>query len=274
MAQLARSRGARVTDRVEDLGPVDGLIAQDAPAALALTAYDAEAPLLFVCHGTGRDGMAPPQGPDLASRVVVMNDRVRERVSALAAGHDVLRLRQPIDMDRFAPRAGPRRQRHARAAARQQPAGQPPRDGPRGLRAGGTRARAGRPPRRGRGRAGARDRRGRPRDRLRPLRARGDGLRAPGLRLRPPRRRRLGHAGQLRGARGRRLRRARHRRGDRPRAPARRSRRLRRRDGAGQPRPRRARARRGPPRAGAGRRAGRGAARAASRRRRWTRSRG
>ena len=62
MAELARSRGVRVAERVEDVGPVDGLIAQDAPAALALTAYDAEAPLLFVCHGTGRDGMAPP-GP-------------------------------------------------------------------------------------------------------------------------------------------------------------------------------------------------------------------
>ena len=109
MADLARGRGARVVERTDDLGEVDALIAQDAPAALALTAHDARAPLLFVCHGTGRDGMAPPQSPDLASAVVVMNERVRARVEALSAGHAVLRLRQPIDMERFAPRAGPRR---------------------------------------------------------------------------------------------------------------------------------------------------------------------
>src|SRR3954451_24913671 len=114
MAELARRRGVRVADRATDLPPEpDALLAQDAPSALAVTERHPETPLVFVAHGATRELMLPPQLPDVAPTVVVMNERVRARVDGLARSHQVVRLRQPVDMDRFAPRrpirARPRR---------------------------------------------------------------------------------------------------------------------------------------------------------------------
>src|SRR3954471_20807682 len=105
MAELARRRGVRVVGRTADLpsGP-EALLAQDAPSALAVTARHPETPLVFVAHGATRELMLPPQLPDVAPVVVVMNERVRARVDAMARAHEVVRLRQPVDMDRFAPR--------------------------------------------------------------------------------------------------------------------------------------------------------------------------
>lgn len=108
MAEVAQARGVRVVTDAAELGAPDALVAQDALSALSVARLGAQAPLLFVCHGTALDVMGPPQAPDVVSRVVAMNERVRARVSALAAGHEVVRLRQPIDMARFLPRGAPR----------------------------------------------------------------------------------------------------------------------------------------------------------------------
>ena len=105
MGANAHDRGVAVSASMAALpGECDAVISQDAVSALTLTERYPRQPLLFVVHGTGRELMAPPQLDGTVSSVVVMNDRVARRVAGLARDHEVLRLRQPIDVDRFNPR--------------------------------------------------------------------------------------------------------------------------------------------------------------------------
>ncbi|MDP9376566.1 MAG: hypothetical protein M3P40_03150 [Actinomycetota bacterium] len=111
MADLAAARGIRVTAALAALPEeCDGVLSQDAVSALVLAERYPHQPLVFVVHGAGRELMVPPQLPGVVSAAVVMNDRVRERVEAMAAGHEVMRLRQPIDSDRFTTRVPIREQ--------------------------------------------------------------------------------------------------------------------------------------------------------------------
>ncbi len=105
MAQVAHARGVVVSANLAALpAECDALVSQDAVSALALTERYPRQPLVFVVHGTGRELMAPPQLAGTVSTVVVMNDRVARRVAGLSRDHEILRLRQPIDVDRFNPR--------------------------------------------------------------------------------------------------------------------------------------------------------------------------
>ena len=106
MGDEARARGLRVTADEAEL-PVDcqAILVQDAVTSHLLAARHPGAPQVFVSHGLGFDLMLPPQLPGLVSTVVAMNERVRRRAAAAAAGHLVVRLRQPVDLDRFSPRA-------------------------------------------------------------------------------------------------------------------------------------------------------------------------
>ena len=105
MAEMAHGRGVAVSPKLAALPDgCDAIVSQDAVSALALTERYPRQPLIFVVHGTGRELMAPPQLEATVSAVVVMNDRVARRVAGLARQHEVLRLRQPIDVDRFNPR--------------------------------------------------------------------------------------------------------------------------------------------------------------------------
>ncbi len=106
MSEEARSRGVRVVGDIESLpAGCDVILVQDAVTSHLLAARYPDTPQVFVSHGIGLDVSLPPQLPGLVSTVVAMNDRVKSRAEAAAAGHRVVRLRQPIDLDRFSPRA-------------------------------------------------------------------------------------------------------------------------------------------------------------------------
>src|SRR4051794_19254937 len=84
----------------------DAAVTQDTAAAYAL-AGRREAPQIFVIHGLASFEQ-PPQALRPASPVIVMNDRIARRAASLASGPEIVRLRQPIDLQRFKP-MGPAR---------------------------------------------------------------------------------------------------------------------------------------------------------------------
>jgi glycosyl transferase family 2 len=106
MAEEAEGRGIQVA-RSESALPerCDAIVSQSAATSPLLAARYRDVPQVFVSHGTGYDFMLPPQLPNLVSKVVALNDRVAARMRAGAAPYEVVRLRQPIDLDRFNPRA-------------------------------------------------------------------------------------------------------------------------------------------------------------------------
>jgi hypothetical protein len=109
MAREAWERGVPVTGRLDELPPsCDALITQFATVALALADRYPRPPHVFVAHSGVIDAMLPPQVEGVVNAVVVMNERVRRRIEALAVRRKVVRLRQPIDMDRFSPRGAAR----------------------------------------------------------------------------------------------------------------------------------------------------------------------
>jgi hypothetical protein len=98
MAELARARGIAVTAEAEELDACDVVLAQDAGVAYTLADRFPGAPQAFVCHAAPPD--RPPAAiPGVAGLVVVLDDRTERRVRALRLDADVLRLRQPIDVD-------------------------------------------------------------------------------------------------------------------------------------------------------------------------------
>lgn len=108
MAMLARRRGIEVVDSVNDLGePADAVLSQDGIVAHDLAAAWPQVPQAFVCHSSLFDVQQPPLVPGIASTVIVLNDRVGRRIEALNADLPVVRLRQPIDTQRFSPRSTP-----------------------------------------------------------------------------------------------------------------------------------------------------------------------
>ena len=102
------------TERGLPLAP--GVIyAQDAYAALLLADLYPLTPQVFALHDDRDELWLPPQLPAVIARVVVFDDRGRERAQAASLVHEIVRLRRPVDTDRFAPLA-PLRDR-PRAAA-------------------------------------------------------------------------------------------------------------------------------------------------------------
>jgi hypothetical protein len=109
MAQVAASRGLRVVTTEHELpGSCDGVVAQDAVVSLILAARYPGTVQVFIAHAPGADFHRPVQLEDVISAVVVLNDRVARRLDGLAQQHEIVRMRQPIDIQRFSPRGGPR----------------------------------------------------------------------------------------------------------------------------------------------------------------------
>ena len=112
-AGFLRARRIDVAIGLDPLPPeCDAVIAQDAVSSLELAERYPRVRQLFVAHAAHLEMWFPPNLPHAIAAVVVMNDRVRARLDALAADHELVRLRQPIDTGRFSPReplARPRR---------------------------------------------------------------------------------------------------------------------------------------------------------------------
>src|SRR5262249_31127676 len=108
LARRAEDGGIRVVSS-EDALPddCDVLYAQDAGSAYLLADRFPGRPQAICMHtgGSQFDRWLPPQVPGVVQAVVVLNDRLVRRANALAHRAEVVRLRQPVDMARFAPRA-------------------------------------------------------------------------------------------------------------------------------------------------------------------------
>jgi hypothetical protein len=85
-------------------GDYDAALVQDAGVSLEIADRHPDTPQLFVAHSAQFDLQAPPRLAGLVKSIVTMNDRVARRMRSFAVDAEVVRLRQPIDTERFAPR--------------------------------------------------------------------------------------------------------------------------------------------------------------------------
>jgi hypothetical protein len=102
MAGFARRQGINVVSRRELPPSSDLLICSDAATCHELARRYPDAARVFVVHSVDFMLQAPPQLHDICQAVVVLNDRVRRAVEARAWHAPIVRLRQPIDLRRFA----------------------------------------------------------------------------------------------------------------------------------------------------------------------------
>ncbi|HVE68403.1 MAG TPA: hypothetical protein VNB64_07465 [Solirubrobacteraceae bacterium] len=111
MADRARERGIVVTGADTELPlEVDGAIVHDEVVALKLAARYPHVPRVFVCHSDRFGIDTPPQVPGMVAAVVAMSDRVARYVEGMAVVPEIVRLRQPIDLERFRPAGSARAQ--------------------------------------------------------------------------------------------------------------------------------------------------------------------
>jgi hypothetical protein len=106
MSEEMVSVGARMALADELTDRPDGVLVQDVGMAYALAERWPGLPQVVVVHSALFDFQLPPMVPVPGSIAVVLNDRVGQRVAAMAMGSDVelVRLRQPIDNVRLFPR--------------------------------------------------------------------------------------------------------------------------------------------------------------------------
>jgi hypothetical protein len=115
MADLAQQRGIVVARDASELPPTcDAVFAQDAIMAGTLAERYPETRLVAFAHSDLFDHQLPVLLPGVVSAVVVGSDRVAARIKALPLDAPIVRLRHPINTERFLPR-GPIRERPRRA---------------------------------------------------------------------------------------------------------------------------------------------------------------
>lgn len=104
LAALVRESGIPVAQDLSEAPDV--VIAQDPMIALDLAQRWPRTPQVYVAHGAELDQGMPPTTPGVTAAAVAMNDRVAQRLAGHAAIPRVVRLRQPVDAQRFR-RRGP-----------------------------------------------------------------------------------------------------------------------------------------------------------------------
>lgn len=102
--ESARERGIAVIGEADLEREYDAALVQDAGVCFQIAERCPGVPQLFVAHSAKFDLQAPPQLDGVVGAIVAMNDRVAERMRSYATEVEVVRLRQPIDTERFAPR--------------------------------------------------------------------------------------------------------------------------------------------------------------------------
>ncbi|MHB8694042.1 MAG: glycosyltransferase family protein [Solirubrobacteraceae bacterium] len=103
-AESADRLGLRVCRSEEELTESpDALVVQDGVVSCLLAERFPSTPQLFVAHSDIFDLQLPPQLPGLVAVVVALYDRVEQRLRALALPSEIVRLTQPIDVERFKP---------------------------------------------------------------------------------------------------------------------------------------------------------------------------
>lgn len=108
LAEEAERRGIRVAAGEDALPDAcDVIYAQDRASAYLLADRFPGRPQALCMHSGSSelDRWQPPQLAGVVSAVVVLHDRLARRAAAFAQSVEVVRLRQPVDLARFAPRS-------------------------------------------------------------------------------------------------------------------------------------------------------------------------
>lgn len=100
-AEVARERGLTLIDEAQLDDEYDAALVQDASVSFQIADRCPGLPQLFVAHSAMFDLQAPPQLDGVVGALVALNDSVAERMRAYAVEVEVVRLRQPIDTERF-----------------------------------------------------------------------------------------------------------------------------------------------------------------------------
>ncbi len=99
-ATAARRRGIELVADLAEAGDLDAALVQDAGTSHELAGRMAELPQVFVAHSETFDLQLPPQLDGQVAAAVALNDRVARRLAALAVPPEIVRMRQPIDIER------------------------------------------------------------------------------------------------------------------------------------------------------------------------------
>lgn len=102
-AGVAEERAIATIGEAELDGDFDAALVQDGGVSYQLADRCPGVPQLFVAHSAKFDLQAPPQLDGMVGIVVALNDVVAERMRRYPVGVEVIRLRQPIDIERFVP---------------------------------------------------------------------------------------------------------------------------------------------------------------------------
>ena len=113
-ATVALQRGLTVGGDAELGDDFDAALVQDSAVSFQVADRCPSAPQLFVAHSEIFNLQSPPQMDGSVALVVALNDRILRRLEGFAVKVEVVRLRQPIDTERFFPRGSlPQRARRA-----------------------------------------------------------------------------------------------------------------------------------------------------------------
>lgn len=102
--EAARERGIDVVGESSLGSGFDAALVQDGGVSYQLADLCPDVPQLFVAHSDTFDLQAPPRLDGMVGAIVVLNERMARRLRSFSAETEVVRLRQPIDTERFAPR--------------------------------------------------------------------------------------------------------------------------------------------------------------------------
>jgi hypothetical protein len=113
VSDVARAEGLRVADEPHGDGEYDAILVNDAVVAGPLSERHPEARMVHVAHSDLYEHQLPVAVQGVVDAVVVMSERLERCIRATALDAPIVRLRQPIDVERFRPhspiRAVPRR---------------------------------------------------------------------------------------------------------------------------------------------------------------------
>lgn len=99
--EVAHERGLTVIGAGALSDEFDVALLQDAAVAYEVAEACPRARAVFVGHSENFEPQSPPQLPGTVDIAIALNDRVAERLRRFATKHEVMRLRQPIDPERF-----------------------------------------------------------------------------------------------------------------------------------------------------------------------------
>jgi hypothetical protein len=103
MAENGRSRGLQVAGEDELPETCDAVLVQDGSSSYLLADRYPSVPQVFRASSPLVDLHLPPQLAETCQCVVVLNNRLDRLVRSLAVVPEVVRLRQPVDIERFVP---------------------------------------------------------------------------------------------------------------------------------------------------------------------------